>query len=117
MGFDTGNQWGKVSKRGQSKMSIAIREVLEGIFDKLIKSIDFDGLTNNQKMHYLRVVLPYIVPKQKHIEIDNKTEPPQNFTVEIIDKSGDVDKAKEHFESLDNNDLLLAKDLNDIFED
>ena len=42
MGFDTGNQWGKVSKRGQSKMSIAIREVLEGISDKLIKSIDFD---------------------------------------------------------------------------
>ena len=116
MGFDTGNQWGKVSKRGQSKMSIAIREVLEGISDKLIKSIDFDGLTDNQKMHYLRVVLPYVVPKQKHIEIDNNTEPPQNFTVEIIDRSGDVDKAKEHFESLDNTDLLLAKDLNDIFE-
>lgn len=90
MGFETGNQWGKISKRGQSKMSVAIREYIEGVSDKIIKNIDFENLSDNERINFLKVLLPYILPKQKHIEIDSNSEPPQNFTIEIVDKSEDV---------------------------
>ena len=73
MGFQKGNQLGKLSKRGQSKLSIEMKSYLEGVTDGMIRSIDFDKLDDFDKLQYLKIFLPYVMPKKKELDISTDT--------------------------------------------
>ena len=92
MPFQPNNQYGKLSKRKQSPTALAVKEYMEGITDNVLKTIDFDKLTDTQKIHFLKVALPYMLPKFRHIEVSNDIDQQKTFQIEIIDKTEDVVK-------------------------
>jgi len=74
MSFQKGNQHGKKSKRGKDVLKKELKEKLKEHVDKVIDSLDIDSYTENQKLKYLSSVLPYLIPKQKAVAIDNFQE-------------------------------------------
>ena len=83
MPFDSvsGSIAGSRSKRGKSLISQeSFRDGLKHIAQDIIDSMDISSLTNSQKIQYLKVVLPYIIDKNKRADNSEK-----QFRVEIID--------------------------------
>ena len=83
MPFDSvsGSIAGSRSKRGKSFISQeSFRDGLKHIAQDIIDSMDISSLTNSQKIQYLKVVIPYIIDKNKKVDNSEK-----HFRVEIID--------------------------------
>ena len=88
--FQKNNKYGSLSKRGKSKFSKEVKVYLEETSHKLIQDLNIQDLTSYEKIQFLRVVLPYILPKKKEISSDVNFVDQQSFQIEIIDKTEDV---------------------------
>ena len=68
--FKTGNEYGKLSKRGKS-IDKEMKDKIRDLSNKLIESIDIEELTPNQRIALLKAVIPYILPKDTSSEEDS----------------------------------------------
>ena len=79
MPFQEGNQYGKTTKRGESKITSEIREMLKGLLVDTLQSVKLEELSKAEKLRLIEISLRYTLPK-KIIE-----EPVTNdFKVEIV---------------------------------
>ena len=108
MPFKEGNQFGKLSKRGEGKVSSDIKNKLTSLMDNLIEDIDVEMLTTNQKFKLLDMCLQYSIPKMIYKAEMRQAEQPKTITV--IDNNG-----KEIVSGLDETDAGLLQDMDDIF--
>ena len=99
MGFnsETGSEAGKTSKRGKS-LSIDLRSDLKTLITHILKDIDYDTLSNTQKLKLLDIALKHTLPKLS-IEKQITEEIPQDIQITIIDSNGNE---KVNRKSLDN---------------
>ena len=70
MGFKQGNQYGKHTKRGKDILCTQIKDKLKENIVELLNDLDIQSYTETQKLKYLQVILPYIIPKQKQLAQD-----------------------------------------------
>ena len=99
MGFnsETGSEAGKTSKRGKS-LRIDLRSDLKTLITHILKDIDYDSLSNTQKLKLLDIALKHTLPKLS-IEKQITEEIPQDIQITIIDSNGNE---KVNRKSLDN---------------
>jgi len=99
MGFnsETGSEAGKTSKRGKS-LSIDLRSDLKTLISHILKDIDYDSLSNTQKLKLLDIALKHTLPKLS-IEKQITEEIPQDIQITIVDSNGNE---KVNRKSLDN---------------
>ena len=108
MPFKEGNQFGKLSKRGEGKVSSEVKTKLTALMDNIIEDIDVEMLTTNQKFKLLDMCLQYSIPKMIYKAEMRQAEQPKTITV--IDNNG-----KEIVSGLDETDAGLLQDMDDIF--
>ena len=87
MSFKEGNTYGKMSKRGENRVTKEVKQKLSKLLDDTIKSIDPDDLRTAQKIKLLEICLTYAVPKmvyKQEIKV-NESESPKQFEVQVID--------------------------------
>ena len=99
MGFnsETGSEAGKTSKRGKS-LSIDLRSDLKTLITHILKDIDYNTLSNTQKLKLLDIALKHTLPKLS-IEKQITEEMPQDIQITIVDSNGNE---KVNRKSLDN---------------
>ena len=99
MGFnsETGSEAGKTSKRSKS-LSIDLRSDLKTLITHILQDIDYESLTNTQKLKLLDIALKHTLPKLS-IEKQITEEIPQDIQITIIDSNGNE---KVNSKSLDN---------------
>jgi len=95
MGFNsvTARQAGKTSKRGKS-LSIDLRSDLKALITHILQDIDYDSLSNTQKLKLLDIALKHTLPKlsiEKHI-----TESPSEMTIRFVDSNDNVIRENHH---------------------
>ena len=79
MPFKEGNQYGKITKRGEGKITSEIRERLKGLLVDTLQSVKLEELSKAEKLRLIEISLRYTLHK-KIIE-----EPVTNdFKVEIV---------------------------------
>ena len=76
MAFQKGNQYGKHSKRGKDIISQEIKDKIKANVSELLDSLKIEAYTEDQKLRYLQVILPYIMPKQRAVSLDTDTDLP-----------------------------------------
>ena len=108
MSFKEGNQYGKLSKRGEGKINSVVKTKLTALMDNIIDDIDIEMLTTNQKFKLLDMCLQYSIPKMVYKAEMRQAEQPKTITV--IDNNG-----KEIVSGLDETDAGLLQDMDDIF--
>ena len=76
MPFKEGNQYGKLTKRGENRVTKEVKQKLDNLLDDTIKSIDPDDLRIAQKIKLLEICLTYAVPKMvyKHSISENSNQ-------------------------------------------
>jgi hypothetical protein len=99
MGFNstTGSEAGKISKRGKS-LNIDLRKDLKTLITQILKDLDYNTLSNTQKLRLLDIALKHSLPKlsiEQHITEDI----PQDIQITFVDSSGNK---KVNRKSLDN---------------
>ena len=67
MSFQKGNQYGKQSKRGKDVISQEIKDKIKANVSELLDSLKIEVYTEDQKLRYLQVILPYKMPKQRAV--------------------------------------------------
>ena len=99
MGFnsETASEAGKTSKRGKS-LNIDLRSNLKMLITHILQDIDYNTLSNTQKLKLLDIALKHTLPKlsiEKHINEDI----PQDIQITFVDSDGNE---KVNRKSLDN---------------
>ena len=76
MPFKEGNQYGKLTKRGENRVTKEVKQKLDNLLDDTIKSIDPDDLRIAQKIKLLEICLTYAVHKMvyKHSISENSNQ-------------------------------------------
>ena len=76
MPFKEGNKYGKLTKRGESRVTKEVKQKLANLLDDTINSIDPDDLRIAQKIKLLEICLTYAVPKMvyKHSISENSNQ-------------------------------------------
>ena len=76
MPFKEGNQYGKLTKRGENRVTKEVKQKLANLLDDTINSIDPDDLRIAQKIKLLEICLTYAVPKMvyKHSISENSNQ-------------------------------------------
>jgi len=97
MKFEKGNTYGHKSKRGEGKIGKEIKEYIESLSNNLIRSIDTENLTDLEKIQYIKLLLPYVLPKKKEVDINNEWQEQPLFEVNVIDTK----EAKERFDRVE----------------
>ena len=99
MGFnsETASEAGKTSKRGKS-LSIDLRSDLKTLVIHILQDIDYNTLSNTQKLKLLDIALKHTLPKLS-IEKQITEEIPQDIQITIVDSNGNE---KVNRKSLDN---------------
>ena len=110
MGFKEGNQYGKLSKRGEGKVSKEVKNKLTALMDNIIEDIEVEMLTTNQKFKLLDMCLQYSIPKMVYKAEMRQAETPKDITVTVVDSNG-----KEIVSGLDETDAGLLQVMDDIF--
>ena len=86
---ETGSKAGKVSKRGTA-LPISLRGGLHQLVSRILNDLDYDSLTNNQRLKLLDIALKHSLPRlsvEKQIAED---ELPKEFEINIINGDGKV---------------------------
>tara|TARA_B100001057_G_scaffold243089_1_gene243445 strand:+ start:187 stop:543 length:357 start_codon:yes stop_codon:yes gene_type:complete len=63
MPFEKNNKYGELSRRSKDLFKQDIKDKLKNNVEQVLQHMDVTELTNNQKLKYLQVVLPYLAPK------------------------------------------------------
>ena len=87
MGFKEGNQYGKMSKRGEGKINKEVKSKLTDLMDNIIEDIDVEMLTTNQKFKLLDMCLQYSIPKMVYKAEMRQAETPKDITVTVVDST------------------------------
>ena len=93
----TASSAGKISKRGKS-LNIDLRNDLKTLITQILKDLDYNTLSNTQKLRLLDIALKHSLPKlsiEQHITEDI----PQDIQITFVDSSGNE---KVNRKSLDN---------------
>ena len=110
MAFEKGNTYGKHNKRGRSKIGKEIKEYIESLSNDLIRSIDTESLTDLEKIQYVKLLLPYVLPKKKEVDINNEWQEQPLFDVQIID-STETKERLDRFEAYAKDKNIDLKEL------
>ena len=105
MGFnsETGSEAGKTSKRSKS-LSIDLRSDLKTLITHILKDIDYDSLSNTQKLKLLDIALKHTLPKLS-IEKQITEEMPQDIQITIIDSNGNEKVNRKNLDNFKFKDL------------
>ena len=98
MSFKEGNKFGKLSKRGEGKITKEVKSKLTDLMDNIIDDIDVEMLTTSQKFKLLDMCLQYSIPKmvyKQELKV-NESETPKQFEVQVIDTKELKDKVDEY---------------------
>lgn len=78
MGFtsETAREAGKKSKRGKDKFSEEIKDLLQLKAENIIKELDLQALTPNQKIKVISIILPYIISKPNSLKTEQEIDLP-----------------------------------------
>ena len=93
----TASSAGKISKRGKS-LNIDLRNDLKTLITHILKDLDYNTLSNTQKLRLLDIALKHSLPKlsiEQHITEDI----PQDIKITFVDSNGNE---KVNRKSLDN---------------
>jgi hypothetical protein len=93
--FKTGNEYGKLSKRGKS-IDKEMKDKIKDLSNRLIKSIDIEELTPNQKIALLKAVIPYLLPKDTSTEEEDSVE--NTISTPAVIVFGDTEEYKAYKE-------------------
>ena len=108
--FKEGNQYGKLSKRGQSKLTVEVKQKLTALIDDIIDDLDVEMMTTNQKFKMLELALQYSIPKMVYkAEYQQKSNQLEDVKITVVDTNG-----KEIAKGLDEKDAGLAQDMHNI---
>ena len=96
MAFKEGNQYGKLTKRGENRVTKEVKQKLSKLLDDTIKSIDPDDLRIAQKIKLLEICLTYAVPKMvyKHSISENSNQnvsTNNSIDVDFVDSNNEND--------------------------
>ena len=96
MTFKEGNQYGKLTKRGENRVTKEVKQKLANLLDDTIKSIDPDDLRIAQKIKLLEICLTYAVPKMvyKHSISENSNQnvsTNDSIDVDFVDSNSEND--------------------------
>jgi len=86
MPFKEGNQYGKLTKRGENRVTKEVKQKLANLLDDTINSIDPDDLRIAQKIKLLEICLTYAVPKMvyKHSISENSNQKVStNYSIDV----------------------------------
>ena len=99
MGFNstTGSEAGKISKRGKS-LNIDLRNDLKTLITHILKDLDYNTLSNTQKLRLLDIALKHSLPKLS-IEQHITEEVSKDIQISFVDSNGNE---KVNRKSLDN---------------
>ena len=99
MGFnsETASEAGKTSKRSKS-LSIDLRSDLKTLITHILEDIDYNTLSNTQKLKLLDIALKHSLPKLS-IEQHITEEVPKDIQITFVDSNGNEKVSKK---SLDN---------------
>ena len=91
MGFnsETGSEAGKTSKRGKS-LSIDLRSDLKTLITHILQDIDYNTLSNTQKLKLLDIALKHTLPRlsiEKQISDNSLTN--EEIYIHIIGRDGE----------------------------
>ena len=105
MGFnsETGSEAGKTSKRSKS-LSIDLRSDLKTLITHILQDIDYDSLSNTQKLKLLDIALKHTLPKLS-IEKQITEEMPQDIQITIIDSNGNEKVNRKNLDNFKFKDL------------
>ena len=105
MGFnsETASEAGKISKRSKS-LNIDLRNDLKTLITHILKDIDYDSLSNTQKLKLLDIALKHTLPKLS-IEKQITEDIPQDIQITIIDSNGNEKVNKKGLDNFKFKDL------------
>ncbi len=92
--FKTGNEYGKISKRGKS-IDKEMKDKIKDLSNRLIESIDIEVLTPNQRIALLKAIIPYVLPKDTSLEEDSAED---IITAPTVIVFGDTEEYKAYQE-------------------
>ena len=107
--FQKGNKYGSKSKRGKSKFNTELKEYLGDITNNIVKEINIKDLSSNERIQFLRTILPYIIPKKKEVSHDYEFEEQPLFDVQIIDTT-ETKQRLDRFEKYAKENNVKLKD-------
>ena len=95
MGFNstTGSEAGKISKRGKS-LNIDLRKDLKTLITHILKDLDYNTLSNTQKLRLLDIALKHSLPKlsiEEHID-----SIPSKMTIKFVDSNDNLIRKDHH---------------------
>jgi len=93
----TASSGGKISKRGKS-LNIDLRKDLKTLITHILKDLDYNTLSNTQKLKLLDIALKHSLPKLS-IEQHIVEEVPKDIQITFVDSNGNE---KLNRKSLDN---------------
>ena len=118
-GLKTGGR----QKGTPNKITSEIRDKISVLISGTVDSIDVTTLTHFEKIKLLNALCQYVVPKLKSADYQIGTpEGESAISIQFVDSKGiDISDEKQdeikHLQTLDENDLGLASDLNRIFNE
>jgi len=110
MSFKEGNTYGKMSKRGEGKITKEVKSKLTELMDSIIDDIYVEMLTTAQKFKLLDMCLQYSIPKmvyKQEIKV-NESESPKQFEVQVIDTKELKDKVDEYEKWKESEEHILS---------
>ena len=116
-GFKTGGR----QKGTPNKITSEIRDKISILISGTIDTIDVTTLTHFEKVKLLNALCQYAIPKLQSADYQIGSPEGQGaVTIQFVDSNGkDISDQKQdeikHLQTLDNNDLGLAQDMNKIF--
>ncbi len=95
MGFNstTGSKAGKISKRGKS-LNIDLRNDLKTLITHILKDLDYNTLSNTQKLRLLEIALKHSLPKLSIEEHINNS--PSEMTIKFVDSNDNLIRQDHH---------------------
>ena len=110
MGFKEGNTYGKLTKRGQNKITTEVKQKLTALIDNIIDDLDVEMMTTNQKFKMLEMCLQYSIPKMVYKAEVKQTNPQlEEVKITVVDSKGETIAS-----GLDEKDAGLCQDMHNI---
>jgi hypothetical protein len=99
----TASSAGKISKRGKS-LNIDLRNDLKTLITHILKDLDYNTLSNIQKLRLLDIALKHSLPKLS-IEQHITEEAPKEIQITFVDSNGNEKVNRKSLDSFEFRDL------------
>ena len=120
---NTGKKYGGRQKGTPNKLTSELRDKISVLVSGTMDSIDISTFNHLEKIKLLQVLCQYILPKLASADYSiGSPDEETAVTIKFVDSLGnDISHKKQdeikHLQTLDENDLGLASDLNRIFNE